>query len=188
VPLRAPYANVLNAAATFRAVGQYVIARVKGQPLRWMKTEHSYPTRSALLAHKRRLGEILVSSGYVSGSALTEALAAQPPGTRIGEYLVRTGALTEASLYEALSLQQGLPVTHIDATEVPRRIAHALPEPVAREWRVLPFKVAEGSLYLAGPNLPTAALTAAVRPFTSLEIRFHLLLPSEYEKLAEALL
>ena len=62
-------------------------------------------------------------------------------------------------------------------------------EPVSsKRRRVLSFKVAEGSLFLASPDLPTSAMTAAMRPFTSLEMRFHLLLPSEYEKLAEALL
>ncbi len=188
VPLRALYANVLNAAATLEAVAVYTAAKFEGRPLRWMKTEHAYPTRAALLAHKRRLGEILVGSGYLTGVALTAALGTQPPGMRLGEHLIRTAALNEDALYEALSLQQGLPVTHIDTTPVRRRIAHALPEPVAREWRVLPFKVAEGTLYLASPDLPTAALTAAMRPFTALEIRFHLLPPSEYEKLAEALL
>jgi hypothetical protein len=53
---------------------------------------------------------------------------------------------------------------------------------------VLPFKVAEGSLLLATPELPTPAMAAAVRSFTSLEIHFHLLTPTEYEHLVGALL
>jgi len=59
---------------------------------------------------------------------------------------------------------------------------------VVREWRVLPFKVADGSLLIASPDLPTPAMTAATRPFTSLEIRFHLLAPTEYKQLLDALL
>jgi bacteriophage N4 adsorption protein B len=62
VPLRLPYANLLNAAATVRAVAHYVYARMRRIPLRWVKTEHSYPTRAALLVHKRPLGEILVGT------------------------------------------------------------------------------------------------------------------------------
>ena len=62
------------------------------------------------------------------------------------------------------------------------------PECFAREWRVLPFQVAEGSLFLASPDLPTPKLTAAIRSFTALEIRFHLVTPSEYEHLVNALL
>jgi hypothetical protein len=171
-----------------QALGRYTAARVRGTPLRWLKTEHSYPTRAALLAHKRPLGEILAGSGYLSAAAVEHALSECPRGTRLGEFLVGIGELDEASLYEALSLQQGLPVAHVDAVHVPQRVARALPERVAREWRVLPFQVIEGSLLLASPELPTPAMSAALRPFTALEIRFHLVTPSEYEQLLDALL
>ena len=188
VPLRLPYANLLNAAATVRAVARYAYARMRGIPLRWVKTEHSYPTRAALLAHKRMLGEILVGSGYLNAVTLHSALAACPSGTRLGEFLVASGALQEEALYEALSLQQGLPLMHVDVDQVLLGVARALPERVAREWRVLPFQVAEGSLLLASPELPTPKLTAAIRSFTALEIRFHLVTPSEYQHLVDALL
>ena len=188
VPLRLPYANLLNAAATVRAVTRYAYARMRGLPLRWVKTEHSYPTRGALLAHKRPLGEILVGSGHLKASTLRSALAACPPGTRLGEFLVASGALNEEALYEALSLQQGLPLAHVDLQQVLRGVARALPERVAREWRVLPFQVSEGSLLVASPELPTPKLTAAIRSFTALEIRFHLVTPSEYRHLVDALL
>lgn len=188
VPLRLPYANLLNAAATLQAVVRYGSAKIRGLPLRWIKTEHSYPSRSALLVHKRPLGEILTASGYLNTSTLHSALAACPSGMRLGDFLVASGELTETELYKALSLQQGLPFTHVEALEVPVRVARALPERVAREWRVLPFKIEDGTLLLASPDLPTPAMTAAVRPFTSLEIRFHLVTPSEYEQLFDALL
>jgi hypothetical protein len=101
---------------------------------------------------------------------------------------VASGALNEDALYEALSLQQGLPLAHVDVHRVAARVARALPERVAREWRVLPFQVTEGALLLASPALPTPQLTAALRSFTALEIRFHLMTPSEYEHLVNALL
>ena len=188
VPLRLPYANLLNAAATVQAVARYASARMRRLPLRWIKTEHSYPTRAALLSHKRPLGEILVGLGYLNAGGLQRALAARPPETRLGEFLLASGQLSEADLYEALSLQQGLPIARVTPNEVPLRVARALPERVVREWRVMPFKIADGSLLLASPDLPTPALTAALRPFTSLEIRFHLLAPSEYKQLVDALL
>ncbi len=188
VPLRLPYANLLNATATVRAVANYAYARIRGIPLRWVKTEHSYPTRAALLVHKRPLGEILVGLGYLNAVTLHSALGACPQGTRLGEFLVQSGALAEHALYEALSLQQGLPLTHVEVQEVALGVARALPERLARQWRVLPFQVSEGSLLLASPELPTPTMTAALRAFTSLEIRFHLMTPSEYEHLVNALL
>ncbi len=188
VPLRLPYANLLNAAATVQAATRYANARMRRLPLRWVKTEHSYPTRAALLSHKRPLGEILQALGFLNAAALQTALAACPSDTQLGAFLVANGELTEVNLYEALSLQQGLPIARIDPSEVPLRVARTLPERVSREWRVLPFKIADGSLLLASPDLPTSAMTAALRPFTALEIRFHLLAPSDYKQLVDALL
>lgn len=106
----------------------------------------------------------------------------------MGEHLVATGQLTEEKLYEALSFQQGLPIGLVEPANVPRLIAHALPERVAREWGVLPFRVGEGSLFLASAKLPTAEMSATLRAFTALEIKFHLVTPTKFENLATALL
>ena len=67
VPVRAVYANALNAAATFNAVGRYAVAKARKRPLKWLKTDHAYPNRATLLAHKRKLGDILVGSGALAG-------------------------------------------------------------------------------------------------------------------------
>ena len=61
--------KVVDTAATFNALGRYAIARLRKRPLKWLKTEHTYPNRSALLAHKRKLGEILVQWGSVPAEA-----------------------------------------------------------------------------------------------------------------------
>ncbi len=188
VPFRAVYANALNSAATFQAVGRYAVARALGRPLKWLKTEHAYPSRASLLAHKRKLGEILTGSGYLTPDVLAAAVASLPPSLRLGEHLVNTGQLSPETLYEALSLQQGLPVAQVEAASVPAEVARALPERLVREWKVLPFRVAGGSLYLAGPEIPTLETTRALRPFTSLELRFHLVTPAEFEALTVALL
>ncbi len=187
-PLRAVYGNVLNTAATMQAVARFAKARALGRPLKWLKTDHAFPARSALLEHKKKLGEILTGSGNLSAAALQAALATKPADLRLGEHLVQLGALDEASLYEALSLQQGLPVSAPDPNEIRLAIARALPEHVCRRWRVLPFRVAGVSLYLGTPEIPSPEMTAAVGEFTSLEIRFHLMTPAKFEELARALL
>jgi len=188
VPFRAVYGNALNTVATFHAVGRYAVARALGRPLKWLKTEHAYPSRATLLSHKRRLGDILTGSGYLTPEALASALESLPPSLRLGEHLVDTGRLSDETLYEALSLQQGLPVVQLEPELVPIEVARALPEQLVRQWKVLPFRVADGDLYLAGPEIPTPEVTRAMRPFTSLELRFHLITPAEFEKLVVALL
>jgi hypothetical protein len=53
---------------------------------------------------------------------------------------------------------------------------------------VLPFQVAEGSLFLAGPEIPSVEMNRALQGFTALELKFHLVTPAEFEALSEALL
>jgi adsorption protein B len=188
VPVRAVYANALNTAATAQAVARYTWARIRGKPLKWLKTEHAYPARAALLGQKRKLGEILVSSGSVPAAELALALAEGTPGMRLGEYLVSARKLEIEALYRALSFQQGLPLAQVEPDAVPWPVAHALPERAIRQWQVLPFRIAERNLFVASPEAPGTATVEALRAFTSLEIRFHLVTPAEFERLSKALI
>jgi hypothetical protein len=188
VPLRSVYGNWINSIAAWKAVCSYLRARIRHEPLVWVKTEHAYPSRSALVQHKRKLGEILIGSDYAEKSAVLGALATQPPGTRLGEHLVLLGIITEDELYEALSLQQSLPSGRLEPWVISTNIARALPRRVVREWRVLPFRISSGSMFLASPEIPTDALTRTLRGFTRLSLRFHLVTPRNFEELAEILL
>jgi bacteriophage N4 adsorption protein B len=188
VPLRAICGNWINAAATWKAVRSYLRARIRHEPLVWVKTEHAYPSRSALVEHKRKLGEILVGSGYAEEDAVRRALENLSPGTRLGEYLVRHGTITEDELYEALSLQQSLPAGRLEPWIISSHVARALPRRVVRDWRVLPFRIASGNMFLASPEIPTDDLTRILRGFTRLSLRFHLVTPANFEELAESLL
>jgi adsorption protein B len=188
VPLRMAYGNVLNSAATFQAMRRYFAARLKREPLKWLKTEHSYPPRAALLSHKRKIGEILVGSGYLTEPALEQAISTRPSGKRIGEHLVASERLSPRDLYEALSLQHGLPLAELETHRIPTCVVRALPRDVIREFKVLPFRVSEGTLHLAGPEFPSSKLHAVLGAFTTLELKFHLLPPNEFERLTQALL
>ena len=188
VPFRAVYANALNSAASLMAIWGYVLATMRRRSIPWLKTEHSYPSRALLLPQKRRLGEILVGSGYLEAEALARALATQGPGVRLGELLVTTAQIDETTLYEALSLQQGLPFDYIDPRLVPRSVVRALPAKVSREWRILPFRIADRALFVATPNVPPPEIHSALRSFTSLEVRFHLVTPAHFDSLAVELL
>jgi len=106
----------------------------------------------------------------------------------LGEYLVESGQLEIDVLYEALSLQQGLPIARVEPESVPWPVAHTLPEHAIRQWQVLPFRIAAQNLFVASPEPPRAEAVEALRPFTSLEIRFHLVTPVEFERLAKALI
>jgi hypothetical protein len=59
-----------------------------------------------------------------------------------------------------------------------------LPAAVARKWRVLPFRVERGELFLAGTELPSDAMTRDLRRFSRLTIRYTLVTRGEYERMA----
>jgi len=187
-PIRALVGNWLNCAATVRALALYAAAKFYGRPLVWVKTEHSYPNPAALDIEMRPLGEILVGSQYVAQADVDEALALKGEDERIGEYLVRRGKLSEAELYLALSLQQNLPLGAPDASEISERATHAVPAEVSRRWRLLPYRVLAGQLLVAGPELPCDAMTEDLRRFTKMEVKFHLVTPTDFEALARTYL
>ncbi len=182
-PLRAMWANWINSVATVNALARYARARWRREPLVWLKTEHAYPSRSALVPRTRLLGEILAGSHYISRDDLEAALASRPPGLRLGEHLVRLGKITEQELYEALSLQYSVPLGALEPREVPRHMAWALPAHLVQRWKVLPFKVLAGHLFLAAAELPSEEMQRELRGFTRLEIRFQLITRSNFEQL-----
>ena len=188
VPLRTVYGNWINTVATGKAIRSYALARIRHEPLVWIKTEHAYPSRSALVEHKRKLGEILIGSGYAEESSVRRALESLPQGVRLGEYLVQHGVITDDELYEALSLQQSLPAGRLEPWVISSQVARALPRRVVRDWRVLPFRISSGNMFLASPEIPTDDLTRVLRGFTRLSLRFHLVTPQNFEELAERLL
>ena len=185
VPLRVLIANWLNCFATSRAIWSYTKCKLAGKPLRWVKTEHAYPNRAALMSNRKSLREILVGSQWVTQEELDEALFSKPEDRRLGEHLMTLGLLSEQELYTALSLQNNLPLGKPEPEDVSKPITRSLPAALARKWKVLPFRIAAGELYVAGSELPDEAMHTELRQFSSLEIRFHLVTPADYEQLAE---
>ncbi len=188
VPLRTVYGNLLNSVSTVCAIQAFLAARLYRKPLVWVKTEHAYPSRVALLPHKRPLEEILTGSAYLDPADLAYAQKTKPRGIRLGEHLVHLGMLSEEELYEALSLQLGLALGKIEPRDVRRQVARSLPAHIVREWNVLPVKIEAGSLHLASPDLPTEELHEVLRRFTQLEIRVQLITPTNFRRLANELL
>lgn len=185
VPLRIIAGNWINAFATLCAIRNYVETKAHGQPLRWAKTEHAYPNRLAPTTEKvKTLSEIITTSKWITAAQLDAALASKPAERRLGEHLLSLGLITEANLYFALSLQSDLPLGKPGLHMVSLRVARALPAAVAQKWRVLPFRIAAGELHVAGSELPDEEMCREIGRFSSLEIRFQLVTPTEFAELA----
>ncbi len=180
-PLRIPVANWINASAGVRATMRYVKARVRREPLVWLKTQHQYPNRFALEAHRPTLPEILVKSGYLEASALE----GKPAGRRLQDWLVESGRLSESDLYEALSLQLCMPVCLASPETVSREVARSLPAHVVLEYQVVPVRVEQGHLVVAGPEAPPETLPATLQPYTRLRVKFELVPRSTFDQIVQ---
>lgn len=184
VPVRVIWGNWINCLATGSAVFRFFNAKLHGRPLVWLKTEHAYPNRAALMENRRSLGEVLVGSQYITAEELADAIASKPPNRRLGEHLMKTGKLTEVDLYEALSLQLNMPLGKPEVETVSRPVTRSFPAEVAKRWQVLPFRVAAGSLYVVGTDAPSEKMNLELKQFSSLELRFHLVTPTDFAELA----
>jgi hypothetical protein len=97
----------------------------------------------------RKLGDLLVAEGLITGAQLAEALDAQKRyGGRLGTNLVEQGHMSEIELAHFLSLQLGVPsVTRLDQIGPDARAA--LPREVVESHRVIPTRVDHGEVHLA---------------------------------------
>jgi bacteriophage N4 adsorption protein B len=188
VPIRVVIANFINSAATFCALKRFLVSKLRREPLVWLKTEHAYPTQGALSTHKRSLREVLTSNGFLTEERWQMAVETKPDHLRLERHLVRSGYLSESDLYEALGIQQSLPAGPLEISEIRVDVARSLPAAFSRQWRVLPFKVDQGRLWIAAPEAPTEDLQIELKRLTQLEPRFHLVPPGNFAALASELL
>jgi adsorption protein B len=176
VPLRATWGNAVNFSATVAAIRQFSEARIRRRSMAWRKTDHAYP--------RARLGELLVRMRVLAPADAEKAARELPKGLRIGEYLFQLQKLSEENLYQALSLQAGIPVGPLASGEVDRLATRALPAEAVRRWKVLPYRVATGRLHVATAEVPSPELTRELASLSALEIRYCLVRPAEFARLA----
>jgi bacteriophage N4 adsorption protein B len=176
VPLRASWGNVVNFPATVAAVRQFTTARFRRRSMAWRKTDHVYP--------RPRLGEVLAQMHAVAVGDIEKAALELPKGLRIGEYLVQLHKVSEENLYHALSLQTGIPIGPGTSDEVERLTTRSFPAAATRRWNILPYRVETGTLHVATADIPSGELARELRRFSALEIRYHLVPPSQLSELA----
>ena len=185
-PLRMLWGNLMNCTATCIAVREFAAARRRGQALAWRKTQHAYPAHRAAEPGRPRVGEVLAQLRVLDPDGLEEALASQPQGMRLGEHLQRMHKLSERDLYRALSIQTGLPLGAPAREDVNRLATRTLPAAAMRRWRIMPYRVDLGQLHVATAEVPSEEMTRDLANLSSLELRFRLVQPGEFEELAEA--
>ncbi|MCP4872870.1 MAG: glycosyl transferase family protein [Proteobacteria bacterium] len=132
--------NVINFAATSKAVKQYINHKITGEPLKWLKTTHVFPDTAMLKEFKRRLGDLLREREGLTESELDQALDLQDKtGLKLGQVVSLTGLLSVRAVADAMGEQYALPVIDPDPFGIPLTLLQRLPESDAALMRVLPI-------------------------------------------------
>lgn len=184
-PLRIPWANLVNTLATLSALYRYGRARMKQEPLVWLKTEHAYPNRHALNAYGRRLGEVLVDLGLLTVAEVEVALGRRQEGSRLGEVLVGEGKIGWEDLYRALGVQSGFEFEAVERETMDRSLARALPRGLMEEAALVVLGCDEVGLRIATSELPKEDLLEEVRKYTGMDPHFVLVTPGNLAELRE---
>ncbi len=187
VPLRSFHANVINCTAAIRAIHQYFKARREKRTLAWQKTEHAYPNRESLHAHRRELHDVLVGCGYISKELIAEAQEEMEHGATLDLLLLQKGLVSEEEMCKAMCLQSGLAGARVNLDKVNSRVLRGLPAYIEKQYRVLPFDVKSGRLLLASAVVPDARVYEEVSRLTNLLLEVQLVTQTVYAELRELL-
>jgi len=167
-------ANVINFAATSKALRQYINHKVTGEPLRWLKTEHVFPTTEALEIFHRRIGDLLVEREGLTQEDLDQALAMQQ-STRfqLGEVLTTSGLITQHGLSEALGNQLELRVCQPDPFSIPLELLRCMGEAEVAKLGVLPLvRTVDGPVLVAVSSAPDEFVTGVLETHLDASVRF----------------
>ena len=104
----------------------------------------------AVVAEKKRLGEILLDSNLLTRDQLEQALTYQKEsGGALGKVLIQLGFVRESDIRMALGMQFGMPAVNLDEMEIPPAVIEQMSAKVAQVYRVIPTEFDNSVLTVA---------------------------------------
>lgn len=121
---------------------------------------------------RQRLGEILVAAGLLRPEQVELALREQQRwGGPLGQILVAKNFISEDALVNALSRQLNIPIADLQGVRIPRDVMALVPQDLANDNQILPFRREGRFLDLAMANPLNLGITDEIRIRTKLNIR-----------------
>lgn len=101
----------------------------------------------------KKLGQILIDNALIDEKQFEEALEFQKvKGGLLGEILVKMGYVNEIEIVKALTVQYGFPYIPLENYDFKSDIGGELPEPVARQYGIVPVDTMGNILTIAMSN------------------------------------
>ncbi|MFT8341826.1 MAG: ATPase, T2SS/T4P/T4SS family [Clostridium beijerinckii] len=93
-----------------------------------------------MATEKRRLGNILVNAGKITGYQLQEALKSQRTlGKKLGEILLDSKIITEEDIIEAIEQQTGIKKVDLNTIDFDRKAITLIPQNLCDKYLLIPF-------------------------------------------------
>ena len=93
-----------------------------------------------MATEKRRLGNILVNAGKITGYQLQEALKSQKAlGKKLGEILVDSKIITEDEIIECIEQQTGIKKVDLNTINFDRKAITLIPQNLCDKYILIPF-------------------------------------------------
>ena len=106
--------------------------------------------RGSSVAAYKRIGEILVSKGYITSEILERALeVSKRTGKPVGHVLVENNFVTWDDIADALATQYGLPKLNELPSNIPYDVVTSIPRNLTATYRIIPYKKDGNTLYIA---------------------------------------
>lgn len=152
---RQVWGNVINSAASARAVYTFLCSLLTGKKITWDKTAHVFPSESELTAFRRKLGDLLLEKRFITVHQLDEALRRQQEWKRpLGAILLEMGLVQEGALIQVLGTQLRLSTREIDPYETPLEVLKILPRDLAVRYGIFPVELRSGGRLLVATENP----------------------------------
>ena len=120
--------------------------------------------RATAVAPPARLGDLLVSKGFISAEQLAEALVeAKDTGDRVGRVLLRKNLVFEPELARTLSEQWAIPYLNLSVISVDRHAVRLLPYEIGMKFAAIPVRYLDGAVQVAFADPSDAEALGAVR-------------------------
>ena len=98
----------------------------------------------------KRLGDMLLELGLITGDQLKEALELQArEKDRLGTTLVKHHYITEGQLIDALRMQLGIDYIDLTCIDISPEMSRYVPKNLAKKMSVVPVRISKDQLYLA---------------------------------------
>lgn len=98
----------------------------------------------------KRLGDILIDSGFISATDLSEALSVQKgSGKRLGEVIIEMGLMSEFDILRAVSSQYNYPIIDLNNVEIDPKATALVTEKYCEENNIVPIGFDDDKLVVA---------------------------------------